>query len=313
MPARSASRCYSAQVFSRGVLATAFLALAACSSESNDGASTVNDAGIGDLSDAGNSSVFHDASGSSEDSGNALEDASTDAGETNWSAVSFGITGKHLGAGENIAVVYGGYTATDAESQAWITALVSAKLAALHVGQIYAVRGPKDADYSSREIGNSTLAARLATQTAASSIVVVAHSSGGFVADELFTFASTTVLGKVTYFNLDGGSYAMNSAMVAKMHGVYICDAHDPAAGNSENTSSDQNLHSSLAGSSLFTVDATGSGCNVGAGWCLHDTLITSLPHNPANYDLALDYTDFTGDHHVVVSYLAQAVADGKL
>jgi hypothetical protein len=105
----------------------------------------------------------------------------------------------------------------------------------------------------------------------------------------------------------------MNSAMVATMNAVYICDAHDPVAGNSENTSSDQSLHADLTGSQLFTVDASGSGCNVGAGWCLHDTLITNHPHNPADYDLALDYTDFTAGRVVVTSYLERAVTDGAL
>ncbi len=269
-----------------------------------------SDAGAATSPDAGNSSVFRDGGSSTVD---AASDASVDAGAPTWTSVSFGITTEDVGSGDNIAIAYGGYTATDADSQGWVTALTTARLAALGVGHLYAVRGPKDADYSSREIGNSTLAAVLATQTSATSIIVVAHSSGGFVANELLTFVSDAVLAKIAYFDLDGGSYAMTSAMVAKMKGVYICDAHDPVAGNSENTSSDESLHADLAGSRLFTVDASGSGCNVGAGWCLHDTLIINHPHDPANYDLALDYTDFTAGRMVVTSYVDQAVNDGVL
>ncbi|MEO8876791.1 MAG: hypothetical protein ABI461_14455 [Polyangiaceae bacterium] len=292
------------------LLLSALVAIEGCSSSS--ASDVANDDGGGveafDAGDAGDASAPID-------SGTISDDAATtfDASSKAWSPVSFGITTKDVGSGNQIAIVYGGYTATDAESQAWITALTTSKLSALGVGHLYAVRGPKDADYAAREIGNSTLATALAAQSSASAIVVIAHSSGGFVADELFTFASTAVLAKVAYFNLDGGSYAMNSAMVAKMKGVYICDAHDPVAGNSENTSSDLSLHSNLTGSHLFTVDATGSGCNVGAGWCLHDTLIINHPHNPANYDLALDYTDFTAGRDVVTSYVAQAVKDGVL
>lgn len=300
----------------RAFAVAALLSLAACSSSSTDDASDVGgDAGGSAIADSGNPTTTHDAGTTTTTTSDAAveSDAGFDAGDAPWASVSFGITGKKIGAGNNIAIVYGGYTATDAESQSWVTALVAAKLNMFSIGQIYAVRGPEDADYSSREIGNSTLAASLATQTAATDIVVIAHSSGGFVADELFTFASDAVLGKVAYFNLDGGSYAMNSAMVAKMKGVYICDAHDPVAGNSENTSSDENLHADLAGSHLFTVDATGSGCNVGAGWCMHDTLIINHPHNPANYDLADDYTDFTGGRVVITSFVAQAVTDGVL
>lgn len=283
--------------------------LAACSSTESDGSSATIDAAI---SDAGPNASSSDAAAPADAA--TISDAAPEFdASAPWNLVSFGITTKDVDTGSNIAIAYGGYTATDEDSQAWITELTRVRLASLGVGRIYAVRGPKDADYSSREIGSSTLAAALAANTSAEKIVVVAHSSGGFVADELFTFASNDVMAKITYFNLDGGSWSMNSAMVAKMRGVTICDAHDPVAGNSENTSSDETLHASLEGSHLYTVDATGSGCNVGAGWCLHDTLIIDKPHDPATYDLALDYTDFTSGRHVVTSYLDQAVIDGTL
>ena len=266
----------------------------------------------GESSDAG-STAFDSAAGSSDASGSIFDAAPEFDASAPWSPESFGITTKDVGNGTNVAIAYGGYTATDEDSQAWVTELARVRLADLGVGRIYAVRGPKDADYAAREIGNSALAAALAANASAEKIVIVAHSSGGFVADELFTFASEDVMAKITYFNLDGGSWSMNSAMVAKMRGVYICDAHDPVAGNSENTSSDESLHASLAGSHLFTVDATGSGCNVGAGWCLHDTLVIDRPHDPASYDLALDYADFTSGRHVVTSYIDQAISDGAL
>jgi hypothetical protein len=232
-----------------------------------------------------------------------------------WTNVSYGVNTATVGSGPNVLVVYGGYTATDADSEALSLQYVSAQLGALGVGRVYAVRGPEDAEYAAREIGNSELAAQLNTvASAASFVAIVAHSSGGFVADELFTFASPSILSKIAYFNLDGGSWALTDAMVGRMRGVYFCGAHDPAAGYSENWSSDESLHSDFPGSHLFLVDATGSGCNDGAGWCLHDTLITSRPHNPATYDLNDDYTDFTGaGRHVVVSELQQAMADGVL
>jgi hypothetical protein len=231
-----------------------------------------------------------------------------------WTPVSFGVTTKDANGGADIVIAYGGYTATDADSQAWVSQMTSVRLAQLGVGHMYAVRGPKEADYSSREIGNSELAAVLATQAqAATRVVVIAHSSGGFVADELFTFVDASVMAKMTYFNLDGGSWALTDAMVGTMRGVYFCSAHDAKAGNSENTSSDETLHADFAGSHYFVVDADGSGCNVGAGWCLHDTLVIDRPHDPATFDLALDYTDFTGGRQVVTSYVDQAVADGAL
>lgn len=286
------------------------LLAAACSSSDTESTDTGQHLGSTDAGKDGATAL--DAG---EGDGDVTSDAGSfsDAGDAPWTSVSFGVTQKEVGGGDNVAIAYGGYTATDAESQAWVSALEDAELASLGVGRLFAVRGPKDADYHSREIGNSTLAAKLATMTSATEIIVVAHSSGGFVADELLSFASADVLAKVVYFNLDGGSWWLSSARVATMGGVYVVGAHDPAAGSSENYGSDQSLHSALAGSQLFTVDATGSGCNSGAGWCLHDTVITNEPHNPAFYDLADDYTDFTGTRHVVTSYLEQAVSDGRL
>jgi len=301
-------------------------ALAACSSTpdtvaadaSRDVAVAPSDSGGHPGDDAGPTSP--DAGFVDRSSPDASSDASSPALDADaapaatWSPVSFGVTTMDTGGGADIVIAYGGYTATDADSQAWVTQLTSVRLAQLGVGHLYAVRGPEDRDYAAREIGNSELAAALATQaTAAAHVVVIAHSSGGFVADELFTFAEASVLAKIAYFDLDGGSWALTDALVASMSGVYFCSAHDSVAGDSENTSSDESLHAQLAGSHFFTVDADGSGCDVGAGWCLHDTLIINRPHDPTTYDLALDYTDFTGGRQVVTSYIDQAVSDGVL
>jgi hypothetical protein len=232
-----------------------------------------------------------------------------------WSNVGYGIHGAAVGSGPNVLIVYGGYTATDAAAEALALQYVTAELGALGVGQVYAVRGPKDASYAAREIGNSSLAAALASQVGAADFVaIVAHSSGAFVADELFTEASHAVLAKIVYFDLDGGSWALTNTLVGEMSGVYFCNAHDPAAGNSANYSSIVSLHASFPASHAVTVDASGSGCNAGASWCLHDTLITTRPHNHATYDLADDYTDFTGTgRHVVVAEMQRAIADGVL
>jgi hypothetical protein len=232
-----------------------------------------------------------------------------------WTNVGNGIHGTTVGSGPNVLVVYGGYTATDADSEALSLQYVSAQMGALGVGHVYAVRGPEDASYSAREIGNSSLAAQLAGMVSSIGFVaVVAHSSGAFVADELFTEASAQVLSKIVYFDLDGGSWALNDTLVGEMAGVYFCNAHDSVAGESANYSAIVSLHADFPASHYYTVNSTGSGCNVGAQWCLHDTLITTRPHNPATFDLDLDYVDFTGTgRHVVVAQMQQAMADGVL
>jgi hypothetical protein len=245
--------------------------------------------------------------------GTSSNDLSPDA--VSWTSIGYGIHGATVGSGPNVLVVYGGYTATDADSEALSLQYVSAQMGALGVGHVYAVRGPKDASYSAREVGNSSLAAQLAGRASTVGFVaIVAHSSGAFVADELFTEASAQVLSKIVYFDLDGGSWALSDTLVGEMAGVYFCNARDPVAGESANYSAIVSLHSDFPASHYYTVDSTGSGCNDGARWCLHDTLITTRPHKPTTYDLDDDYTDFTGSaRHVVVAQMQQAIADGVL
>ncbi len=232
-----------------------------------------------------------------------------------WTSVGYGIHGASVGSGPNVLIVYGGYTATDADSEALALQYVSAELGALGVGEVYAVRGPKDASYAAREIGNSSLVAQLAGKVSSADFVaIVAHSSGAFVADELFTESSHAIRSKIVYFDLDGGSWALNNTLVGEMGGVYFCNAHDPVAGNSANYSAIVSLHASFPASHYYTINSAGSGCNVGAKWCMHDTLITTRPHNPATYDLDDDYTEFTGTgRHVVIAEMQQAIADGVL
>jgi len=236
-------------------------------------------------------------------------------GADGWTAIGFGIGGNTAGSGSNILITYGGYTARDQDSRAWAMALAhSPSFASLEIGPVYAARGPRDAGYGAREIGNSKLVAALGHQVAAAQFIIVAgHSSGAFVADELFTEATPDIRSKIVYFALDGGTQALNSTLISEMKGVYFVNAKDSAKGESHNASSMRSLHSEFHGSHLFTVDATGSGCSSGATWCLHDTLITTRPHNPNMFDLADDYEQFGGARKVVTSYVDQAIKDRVL
>ena len=246
------------------------------------------------------------------ESTDGTEDALTADG---WTAVGFGIGGSMAGSGPDILVTCGGYSATDQDSRAWAMALAhSPTFASLAIGPVYAARGPRDASYAGHEIGNSKLAAALTHQAAGARFVIVAaHSSGAFVADELLTEVTPEVRSKIVYFALDGGTHALNQSLVSQLKGVYFVNAKDSAKGESHNASSMRSLHSAFHGSHLFTVNANGSGCNGGATWCLHDTLITTRPHNPNMFDLADDYQQFGGARKVVTSYVDQAVADGVL
>jgi hypothetical protein len=232
-----------------------------------------------------------------------LDDGKADGPGSAWTSVGYGVAYQRVNDGNAILIAYGGYTAKLRYSAAWAEALVDSRLAAEGVGQIYAVQGPRDASYSAREIGNSKLRAHLATiDDGASPIYVVGHSSGSFVAhelfDELFAAANTDVLSRIDYADLDGGGAGLTTDVVDAMHGVTFAYAHDPtlSSGYSENNATARALAVDYAPhAALYEVTVAMTGCLTGAGWCLHDVLVTHEPHVPTAYDLADDYTDFAG------------------
>jgi hypothetical protein len=182
--------------------------------------------------------VVAGGSGSAVENADGTDDALT--GADGWTAIGFGIGGSTAGSGSDILVTCGGYSARDQDSRAWAMALAqSPSFASLAIGPVYAARGPSDASYAGREIGNSKLAAALARQAGSARFVIVAaHSSGAFVADELITEASPEVRSKIVYFALDGGTHSLDDRLVSQMKAVYFVNAKDAAKGESHNASS---------------------------------------------------------------------------
>jgi hypothetical protein len=236
------------------------------------------------------------------DVGGGKEDGPGDG----WVGVGYGVEFQEVNTGTAIVIAYGGYSAHLAYSAGWANELVDAKLGGEGVGRIYAVQGPRDAGYDAKEIGNSKLRAHLRTiDDGTSPIFIVAHSSGTYVAhellDQLYAAGQTSVLSRISYWNLDGGGSGLTDDIVASLHGITFTYAHDPSAGYSENNATSRALAEEY-GTTPFEVTVSHTGCNTGAGWCLHDVLITHRPHNPSTYDLADDYTDFT-NRPVTIEY----------
>lgn len=227
-----------------------------------------------------------------------------------WTDVGTGVAYRQVTTGRAVLIAYGGYTAKLTYSAAWAEELVDAKLGAADVGHIYAVKGPQDASYSAREIGNSKLRAHLkALADADGPIYVVAHSSGAFVAHELFQQAhaagETALLARISYADLDGGGTGLSNQIVDELGAATFVYARDPVKGRSQNGGTAIALAAAyvMQGATLFEVTVDDTGCASGAGWCLHDVVITHRPHDPNSYDLARDYTDFV-DRPVTTEYL---------
>lgn len=231
-------------------------------------------------------------------------------GTSDWAVVGTGVIYQQQNAGHAIVIAYGGYTARLTDSAAWATELVDARLGGEGVGHVYAVRGPADASYSAREIQNSKLRAHLATfDDGTSPIYVVAHSSGSYVAHELFGQLQAkmpAVLPRIAYADLDGGGSGLTASIVNALGKAEFVYAKDPtlASGLSMNNGTAKALAMTYAPkATLFEVTVPSTGCKSGAGWCLHDVVITHKPHNPQAFDLARDYTDFV-DRPVTTEYL---------
>lgn len=256
---------------------------------------------------------FGEDEGALEDVGPAGND---DIGQASYATLGLGVGYKDIGQGTNALLVYGGYSARDVYVQRWADELARVKGAELGIRHVYAVRGPNQAGYGNREIANSKLVAHLAADGRAdnaSSIIVIAHSSGAFVAAELLAQLkarrggiSADAIGKVSLFNLDGGGVDGGTLRMTKnAYFVYACDNNlGRCSHNADAMKSLGSTYRSLGGA--IKVDASGSGCARSSGglWCLHDTLINTKPHNPNMYDLARDYTRFSGSRKLVTSYL---------
>ena len=123
-------------------------------------------------------------------------------------------------------------------------------------------------------------------------VTVIAHSSGAYVAHEWLAQAigvaappwdgSRTLRGRIAYFNLDGGGDANLTAIAesAERMPMHFVGAKDPKTGF---ISRNYATMRALGGPDRFVeIDAAGSGCLTAN--CLHDAVITTLPHNRRSF-----------------------------
>jgi hypothetical protein len=237
-----------------------------------------------------------------------LADLAGKADGVEWTSIGHGVVYQRVNAGDGVLIAYGGYTARLVHSASWGTELVNAKLGASGVGHVYAVKGPAQASYAGREIGNSKLRAHLATLGGDASIYAVAHSSGSFVAHELLSQLDARddadTLARISYANLDGGGSGLTTSIAEQLGGLAFVYARDPGLARGLSQNSGTAIALGIAYDvPAFEVNIPDTGCVSGAGWCLHDVVITHRPHDPNMFDVARDYSDFV-DRPVTTEYL---------
>lgn len=237
-----------------------------------------------------------------------------------WSdGPGYGVGFRRAAESDDIVIFYGGYGATLSASESWLDEAYAAELEARGFGRLYAVKGPLHADYRDYEIGNSKIAKRLVGEEGgrATRIVIVAHSSGAFVANELFTQLADgrdvngTTKHKIVYFNLDGAGGPPDKAL-ANLAGAWAVSVRDTSGVRSMNAgTADANAsrYAAAGKGGLHVIDAAAGVCASGARWCLHMVCTNERPHNKWGLDVAQDYTDFDG-RPVQVGFLSRLDAD---
>lgn len=224
--------------------------------------------------------------------------------------------------GNNIFIAIGGWQARQEWVNSWSLELYKSKLYELGVKHIFSVKGPDEVCNRNKEINIKTLADYVKNIIYATyyidRVIVAAHSSGSFVANELLDILygekgiakDSFYVNKVYYFNLDGGigsedcGMALSDSVVKYLAKVYAVAVYDSVT---KMYSSNYEVMKKLSEmyrekSELVLLDVSGSGCT--DKWCLHDAAVNRKPYNPSKYDLEKDYTLFNDEHKVQTDYL---------
>jgi len=234
-----------------------------------------------------------------------------------WSSVGFGVSYTAAGGGVGrykVFVGYGGFGVTLPWTQHWVESLYTSYLSGLEVVHLYAVQGPQDSSYAAKEIGNTKLVAHLLNIVKDGNmdlVFVAGHSSGSFVAHEMLGQIISGfdpqghLAHKIVYYNLDGGSSGFTGAIANNLIKSYWVYGFD------QNVNTDSANHATMqfygrqfgSKSQVIGVNADSSGCDSGAVWCMHVTLITTHPHLAFNADAQLDYGSIDSAHPVQTQY----------
>jgi len=251
--------------------------------------------------------------------------------------------GKENLKGRNVLITMGGMGAKLKWVQKWTEELYKAKLKDFNIGMIIVVKGPVEEYYDSREIEIKEMIKRFVAayqQYGFNETFLIVHSSGVFPAHQMFDFLyiggddpkikSTQIRklevldpegitkNRITYIMLDGelgipNGYPLKEKMVENLKKIYSFYAVDAETGTRSGMAHEaiKVKDTFQTKTTLYKYIAKNSGCNTGAKWCVHETLITTRPHNHAGYDLEKDYQFFDSTRNVVTGYMG-VVKNGK-
>lgn len=238
--------------------------------------------------------------------------------------------------GKNVLITMGGMGAKLKWVERWTEELYKSKLNEFNIGLIIVVKGPVEEYYDSREIDIEEMTKRFVAfyqEYEMNETFLIVHSSGVFPAHQMFDYLylggddpiikkmnmrkleildpEGITKNKINYIMLDGElgipkGYPLGVGMVKNLKQVYSFYAVDAQTGTESGMAVEarnvkEKFHEKTI---LHKYIAQNSDCNPGAKWCVHETLITTRPHNPAGYDLKNDYQSFDSTRKVVTGYM---------
>lgn len=238
--------------------------------------------------------------------------------------------------GKNVLITVGGLGAKLKWVEAWTKELYRQKLKEFNIGLVCIVMGPKEEYYDSREIAIPKLAKKYLKsyeKYRLNETYLIVHSSGVFPAHQMFDLLYTGSVdsnkykgkrkpatnydsleitkNKIVYIVLDGepgrpSGYTITNAMATNLKKIISVYAKDEKTGTKSGMYNEAiKLKKLFPGKTEdYFLKSINSGCNKGAKWCVHETVITTKPHNPAMYDLERDYQYFSGERKVVTEYM---------
>ncbi|MFH0736152.1 MAG: hypothetical protein V1773_17090 [bacterium] len=243
----------------------------------------------------------------------------------NWVNIGIGVNYTETdNNGMDIFIGFGGWSVKQEWANNWCSNLYFEKLNYLGIKYIYSVKGPDTPCYAEKEIDNLKLAKNLLfllkNQQGPNTnrIIVAAHSSGAFVAHQLFQIlygnqkldSLNITSPKIIYFNLDGGigggdcGFEINQVIADKLAKIYAVYAYDDSIKIYSPNYDDMVLLGSMFNPKSESIEINVSGCGCSAKWCVHDALINRAPFKPASFDLKNDYNNINQTHPVQTDYL---------
>lgn len=210
------------------------------------------------------------------------------------------------GQNHRILIAYSGYGATISHAKSWAAALAEAEEDNVLFDSVIAVSGPNQPQYLNREIANSKISQFIEEVNSSVDevqLVLLAHSSGSFVVNELLEQLKDKqwlISTEIILFNLDGAK--IKSKLISQIKSyvpVYAIGRSGESVWADVMKSEAAKYSNALA----FGINAKESGCSASAQWCLHMAVVNEKPHNPSSSDVQRDYTDFESPRGVEHSY----------